>query len=221
MSIERNQAARQVQQHESQAHDEPVRVVRLPTQLTDIELLVPYALIAEITDVSLPDGSIRLSRNEATNVDWRGQRVPLVSLEAMNGESVPTIGRRVRCAVLYGTDPERALPYFALLLSGVPRTEQVTRAQLQSAGPQDNPLWRAVVRLDGRLTVIPDIRVLEERIERMRRDDRQDSGRLDGDLSDRSGVGGHVVDSLGNRPGNRPGNRSGDEEDRELRSRPE
>ena len=67
-----------------------------------------------------------------------------------------------------------------------------------------------MVRLDGRLTVIPDIRVLEERIERMRRDDRQDSGRLDGDLSDRSG---HVVDSLGNR--------SGDEEDRELRSRPE
>lgn len=95
-----------------------VRAVRLPTQLTDLDLLIPYALIAEITDVALPDGSIQLGRSEATMVDWRGQRIPLVSLEAMNGEAVPTIGHRVRCAVLYGTDPERALPYYALLLFG-------------------------------------------------------------------------------------------------------
>ncbi|MFI9650914.1 chemotaxis protein CheW [Guyparkeria halopsychrophila] len=156
------------QPDELQAGEAPIRAVRLPTQLTDIELLIPYALIAEITDVSLPEGSIRLGRSEATIVDWRGQQVPLVSLEAMNGESVPTIGRRVRCAILYGTDPERALPYYALLLSGVPRSEQVERRQIETAGPQDNPLWHAVVRLDGRLTAIPDIRVLEERIDQMR-----------------------------------------------------
>ncbi|MFO7808216.1 hypothetical protein, partial [Guyparkeria sp.] len=78
------------QQEQSQAGEAPIRAVRLPTQLTDLDLLIPYALIAEITDVSLPEGSIRLGRNEATIVNWRGQRVPLVSLEAMNGETVPT-----------------------------------------------------------------------------------------------------------------------------------
>lgn len=145
-----------------------VRAVRLPTQLTDLDLLIPYALIAEITDVALPDGSIQLGRSEATMVDWRGQRIPLVSLEAMNGEAVPTIGHRVRCAVLYGTDPERALPYYALLLSGVPRSEQIVASQMESAGPQDNPLWKAVVRTGGQLTAIPDIRVVEERIDQMR-----------------------------------------------------
>ena len=162
------QQATMAQQPERPIDETAIRAVRLPTQLTDFELLVPYSLIAEITDVSLPEGSIRLGRSEATMVDWRGQRVPLVSLEAMNGESVPTIGRRVRCAVLYGTDPERALPYYTLLLSGVPRSEQVERRQIESAGPQDNPLWRDVVRIDGRLTAIPDIRVLEERIDQMR-----------------------------------------------------
>lgn len=156
------------QPNESQEQAGVIRAVRLPTQLTEIELLVPYALIAEITDVSLPDGSIRLGRNEATIVNWRGQRVPLVSLEAMNGEPVPTIGRRVRCAVLYGTNPERALPYFAVLLSGVPRSEQVVRGQVETAGAQDNPLWRAVVQLGGRMTAIPDVRELEERIDQMR-----------------------------------------------------
>ncbi|WP_410474623.1 chemotaxis protein CheW [Guyparkeria sp. TX1] len=167
MPTEGQQAA-MAQQEQPQAGEAPIRAVRLPTQLTDLELLIPYALIAEITDVSLPEGSIRLGRNEATIVNWRGQRVPLVSLEAMNGETVPTIGRRVRCAILYGTDPDRALPYYALLLSGVPRSEQVERRQIETAGPQDNPLWHAVVRLDGRLTAIPNIRVLEERIDQMR-----------------------------------------------------
>ncbi|MGM0517002.1 MAG: chemotaxis protein CheW [Pseudomonadota bacterium] len=157
------------QQGERAAATEAVmRVVRLPTQLTDLELIVPYALVAEITDVALPEGSIHLGRNEASMVEWRGQQVPLVSMEAMNGEHVPTIGRRVRCVVLYGTDPERALPYYAVLLSGVPRSEQVRRDQIESAGPQDNPLWRAVVRLGGRLTAVPDIRVLEERVDGMR-----------------------------------------------------
>ncbi len=164
------------EQDERPVGEAPIRAVRLPTQLTEIELLVPYSLIAEITDVSLPEGSIRLGRSEASLVDWRGQRVPLVSLEAMNGESVPTIGRRVRCAVLYGTDPERALPYYALLLSGVPRSEQIERRQIESAGAQDNPLWRDVVRIGGRLTAIPDIRVLEERIDRMRLGEEESGG---------------------------------------------
>jgi chemosensory pili system protein ChpC len=150
------------------ATDAVMRVVRLPTQLSDLELIVPYALVAEITDVGLPEGSIHLGRDEASMVEWRGQQVPLVSMEAMNGEHVPTIGRRVRCVVLYGTDPERALPYYAVLLSGVPRFEQVRRDQIEPAGPQDNPLWRAVVHLGGRLTAIPDIRVLEERVDGMR-----------------------------------------------------
>ena len=162
------------QSNESQEHSGAIRAVRLPTQLSELELLVPYALIAEITDVSLPEGSIRLGRNEATFVNWRGQRVPLVSLEAMNGEPVPTIGRRVRCAVLYGTNPERALPYYAVLLSGVPRSEQVLRGQIEDAGPQDNPLWRAVVQLGGRLTAIPDVRELEERIDQMRLGEEED-----------------------------------------------
>ncbi|MFN2382492.1 MAG: chemotaxis protein CheW [Guyparkeria sp.] len=155
-------------QEERQTGGASMRTVRLPTQLIELELLIPYALVAEITDVSLPEGSIHLGRSEATMVNWRGQRVPLVSLEAMNGESAPTIGRRVRCAVLYGTDPERALPYYALLLSGVPRSETVERDQIEPAGPQDNPLWHAVVRIGERLTAIPDIRVIEERIDQMR-----------------------------------------------------
>ena len=147
---------------------EQLRVVRLPTQLAGLEVIVPYALIAEITEVMLPESGTQLGRQEAALVDWRGQRIPLVSLEAMMSEPLPTIGQRVRCAVLYGTNGDIALPYFAVLLSGVPRSEQVNPERFEHEAPGDGLLWRVSASLDGRRVVVPDIRELENRIVEMK-----------------------------------------------------
>ncbi len=145
-----------------------LRIVRLPTQITQLELIVPYALIAEITEVILPEGETHLSRLDAALVDWRAQRVPLVSLEAMLNEPLPTIGQRVRCAVMYGTNPEIALPYYAILLSGVPRSEEILAESLSEETSGDGGLWRMTALLAGRRIAVPDIRVLETRIDEMR-----------------------------------------------------
>lgn len=143
---------------------EVIRIVRLPTQLAGMDVIVPYSLVAEITEVVLPEGDTSLSRQEAAMVDWRGLRVPMVSLEVMLNEPLPTIGQRVRCVVLYGTNSDLALPYFALLLSGVPRSEQVTADRFTQEMPGDGPLWQVSADLGGRRAVIPDIRELERRV---------------------------------------------------------
>ncbi len=145
-----------------------VRIVRLPTQMAQVELIVPYALVAEITEVILPEGKIHLSQNEAAQVEWRGQRLPLVSLEAMQGESVPTIGQRIRCAVLYGTNPDIALPYYAILLSGVPRSEEISVDSFAQVREDSAGLWFRTAELTGRRIAVPDIRALEARIDDMR-----------------------------------------------------
>ncbi len=145
-----------------------IRIVRLPTQMTQIELIVPYALVAEITEVILPEGETHLGRLDAALVEWRGQRVPLVSLEAMQNEPLPTIGQRVRCAVLYGTHPEIALPYYAILLSGVPRSEELLADSLSEENFDAGGLWYRTAMLAGRRVAVPDIRQLETRIDEMR-----------------------------------------------------
>lgn len=162
------------------AHDHPdqadeltstearVRVVRLPTQVANLEVIVPYALIAEINEVMLPEGETHLSRLDAAMVDWRAQRIPLVSLEAMLNEPLPTIGQRVRCAVIYGTNPDIALPYYAILLSGVPRSEEVTEADFSEETQGEGEIWGVTAQLGGRRVAIPDVRVLEMRIDEMR-----------------------------------------------------
>lgn len=147
---------------------ERIRIVRLPTQITQIELIVPYALVAEITEVILPEGKTHLSRLDAALVEWRGQRVPLVSLEAMLNEPLPTIGQRIRCAVLYGTNPDIALPYYAILLSGVPRSEEVLADSFKEESPNEGSLWRRTAELAGRRIAVPDIRLLETRVDEMR-----------------------------------------------------
>lgn len=145
-----------------------VRIVRLPTQISKMEIIVPYAMVAEITEVMLPEGGTHLGRLDATMVDWRGQRIPLVSLEAMLNEPLPTIGQRVRCAVLYGTNPDIALPYYAVLLSGVPRSEEINAQSFSNEAENEGGFWRMSADLDGRRVGMPDIRLLESRIDEMR-----------------------------------------------------
>ncbi len=145
-----------------------VRIVRLPTQVSEMEVIVPYALVAEITEVMLPEGGTHLSRLDAAMVDWRAQRIPLVSLEAMLNEPLPTIGQRVRCVVLYGTNPDIALPYYAVLLSGVPRSEEVNAQSFSEDVSSEGGFWHSSADLGGRRVGIPDIRLLESQIDEMR-----------------------------------------------------
>lgn len=145
-----------------------VRIVRLPTQISEMEVIVPYALVAEITEVMLPEGGTHLSRLDAAMVDWRAQPVPLVSLETMLNEPLPTIGQRVRCVVLYGTNPDIALPYYAVLLSGVPRSQEVNAHSFSEEIANESGFWRLSGMLDGRRVGMPDIRLLESQIDEMR-----------------------------------------------------
>lgn len=145
-----------------------VRILRLPTQVSEMEVIVPYAMVAEITEVMLPEGGTHLSRLDAAMVDWRAQRIPLVSLEAMLNEPLPTIGQRVRCVVLYGTNPDIALPYYAVLLSGVPRSEEVNAQSFSEEASSESGFWHSSADLGGRRVGIPDIRLLESQIDEMR-----------------------------------------------------
>jgi len=143
--------------------DDGIRVVRLPTQLKAVDVLVPYALVAEITEVMLPDDD-DLARHHAARINWRGEDIGLVSLETLTGESLPTLGQRLRVAVLYAIGGDSALQYYAILLSGVPRPERVSAESFSKDQPGDNPLWRMSAELGGRHVAVPDVIALESRI---------------------------------------------------------
>lgn len=137
--------------------------VRLP--LRGMSLLLPYACVAEIVSLSLrPEDSAILGE-----VDWRGIRVPVLSLERACGNPIDVPRGRVRLAVLYGLRERERLPYYAVLLTGVPRTESLRAEQLQEqADAEGCALLGMGAEVGGQTVHIPDLQALEAWLDQAR-----------------------------------------------------
>ncbi len=133
-----------------------VLCARLPLQ--GHTLLLPYSTVAEIANLSFrPKEGAFLGQ-----VEWRGVRVPVFSLERGCGESVDILAGRVRLAVFYGVRDPATRPYFAVTLDGMPRTGSVHAKQLSVAEAAAScALLGTPALLDGEPVFIPDIHALE------------------------------------------------------------
>lgn len=121
--------------------------IRLPLQ--DKTLLLPYSMVAEVASLSLrPQSGGCLGHTE-----WRGVHIPVFSLERGCGSKAEILAGRVRVAVLYGVINPEKRPYYALALSGMPRTETILPAQLVAL-PADEA--RDACRLLGTAVILAD-----------------------------------------------------------------
>lgn len=134
---------------------ERILCARLPLQ--GASLLLPYACVAEIVNLSLRS-NVGAFLGE---VDWRGIRIPVLSLERACGREVEVPRGRVRLVVLYGLRDKENLPYYAIVLNGAPRTESV-EPDLIEEGPSSNcTLLGNEVRMGGQVFHIPDLEAIE------------------------------------------------------------
>jgi len=132
-----------------------VMCVRLPLQ--GVNLLIPYACVAEVVSLMLrPRDGAYLGE-----VEWRGLNVPVVSLERGCDKPIDVPRGRVRLAVLYGLHDPARLPYYAVLLNGVPRTEGITSEQLESMVEGGCKLLGLGVKQEGQTVFVPDLEGVE------------------------------------------------------------
>lgn len=141
---------------------ERILCARLPLQ--GASLLVPYACVAEIVNLSLRSniGSF------LGEVDWRGVRIPVLSLERACGRKVEVPRGRVRLVVLYGLRDKESLPYYAIVLDGAPRTESVQPDLLEEGAASDCGLLGSGVMMGGQAYHIPDLEAIEVWLDRVR-----------------------------------------------------
>ncbi|MEO1751719.1 chemotaxis protein CheW [Thiofaba sp. EF100] len=141
---------------------ERILCARLPLQ--GVSLLVPYACVAEIVNLSLRS-NVGAFLGE---VDWRGVRIPVLSLERACGREVEVPRGRVRLVVLYGLRDKESLPYYAIVLDGAPRTESVQAERLEEGQAGDCGLLGSGVRMGGQTYHIPDLEAIELWLEGVR-----------------------------------------------------
>lgn len=144
--------------------DEMTKVDGLLIPLHDKQLILPNVTVAEIIPYRAPvkasaDGNWLLGQ-----IEWRNINIPVISYEALNGGAVPPV-EGVRLAVLNGTSAKRDLPFYAILIQGIPKLthiheEDVVEVEAMHSGPYDE----MCVSLSNEQAMIPNLNAIEREL---------------------------------------------------------
>jgi len=129
-------------------------------------LLLPNAAVAELIGYLEPEPDADKPAWWLGRIEWRGVRIPVVSLEQAMGQTAPKRTQRVRIAVLNSLNGTSELPYFGLLTIGISRLARVASDSLvaDTDNAVDSPLILESVKLAEQAAWIPDIDRLEQLI---------------------------------------------------------
>lgn len=125
-------------------------------------MLLPNVTVAEI----VPASQVQLVQDAPSwylgNCLWRELTVPLLSLEALNGDVAPEINSRSRFAVLNTTGVHQHLPFIALLTQGLPRLARVSEDEISEREDTTRLRYDLMqVSWAGEQAVIPNINAIE------------------------------------------------------------
>jgi len=146
---------------------EPKKIQEVASLLIPLQgqsILLPNVTVAEIIPVSQVQPVENAPAWYLGNFQWRELTVPLLSLEVLNGESVPQIHNRARFAVLNTTGLHGDLAFIALLTQGLPRLARVSEDEISEREDAENRAYDLMhVSWAGEYTLIPDITAIEQK----------------------------------------------------------
>ena len=130
--------------------------IKAQTLLVPVVSVAEMALVAPIfPDNSGPDWFLGY-------YSWRNGRVPLVSFEKLNGESVAGINPNGRIAVFNSTGVSEEVPFIAIPTQGIPRNITVAQEDILGYNTAAHLYEVMHVRVGVEELVIPDITGIEK-----------------------------------------------------------
>ena len=139
-------------------------VMLLPLQ-TD-NLLLPDVMIAEICEPGRIEVKAESPEWFVGQIQWRGQTVPLISFEAMNGAMAIAADLVQYVAVVESTLGHGHLPYYAVVISGRPTILDVSDDQIRPYEGRPRGRAEAIsVILDQKTAGIPNVDWVEQHLQ--------------------------------------------------------
>ena len=145
-----------------------VRSLLIPIQ--EAQLLLPSAVVAEVTPYSQPDKTFDSYPEWWLGIiAWRNQQVPLIAIEKLLSSflSAPPPTTKYRTIILYGLESSQ-VPFYALVAIDVPKAIEVSEESL-SYPKGDMPAGLAFsVTMNNQETVwLPDLTYIENLIKKL------------------------------------------------------
>ncbi|ARN73711.1 chemotaxis protein CheW [Oceanicoccus sagamiensis] len=129
------------------------------------QLVLPNVSVAEIIPYIEPQADDDKPDWYLGAFNWRNTDVPLVSFEAMNGESSGGQGKDRRIAVLNGLVDNQRLPFCGIVTEGVPRLMRIMPDEVSAdEGATKGPSELSSVMVSGEKAVIPDVDFIQQEV---------------------------------------------------------
>ena len=132
--------------------------------LHDKQLLLPNVTVAEIIPFRAPTALAEQSGWLLGQLKWRNIDIPVISYEALSGGVLPpTEGARL--AVVNGTGAKNSLPFYAILIQGIPKLthvkeDDIVKVDAMHSGPYD----QVAVSVYDEQAMIPNLEMIENEL---------------------------------------------------------
>lgn len=142
------------------------KVRSLWVPLREMNLLLPNVAVAEISSYRVPNACEGTPEWFLGMVQWREQDIPVISLEAVCGLSVPSNPVFSRLMIVNSVDPDSPLKHFAIVTAGLPGLMQFGDDTVDEVVGYDNDGLKCIVRIGSEQAVIPDLPWLQGLLEK-------------------------------------------------------
>jgi chemosensory pili system protein ChpC len=141
-----------------------IKVASLLIPLNDKQLLLPNVTVAEIIPYRAPTVISENASWLLGQLEWRNINIPVFSYEVLSGSEVPSI-KGARLAVVNGTGNNPKLPFYAILIQGIPKLthvkeDDIVKVEAMHSGPYD----QMAVSLFDEQAMIPDLDMIENEL---------------------------------------------------------
>lgn len=147
-------------------------MARLPEQIASLlipmvgrPLLLPNVAVAEIVPWQEPERLEDKPQWFLGEVEWRGVRIPVLSLELMNDPELEDAAHGNRLAVLNGVGQTKH-NFYAVAVQGIPRLVRVFPDELgNEQDATEEKSYDMHVQVSGERAVIPDLANVERELD--------------------------------------------------------
>lgn len=143
------------------AADLPAEVACLILPMAGQTLLAPSETVAEIILFRQP---IQLANTPTWllgEIEWRNQRVPVISYEVLNGGEL-SAATYSRVAIFNNTGVSDQLTFFAMPTQGAPSLSRINKDMIERSSADAKPFDLLPVTINKEEFVIPDVMAIEQ-----------------------------------------------------------
>jgi chemosensory pili system protein ChpC len=136
-----------------------VRSLWIP--LREVNMLLPNVAIAEVSNYRVPDEQPDTPDWLLGTIDWRGQIIPVVSLELFCGDKIPANPVYSRFIIVNSVRTDSSVRHYALVAAALPRSILFDNTLVDDVENCDLPALQCRVYIGREQGVVPDLDYLQ------------------------------------------------------------